>query len=46
MKKITTNIPDVIEEKLRAIAKAEGRTISSIVSVALETFIRNYKPIE
>ena len=46
MRKITTNIPDKIEEKLRAIAKAEGRTLSSIVSVALEAYIRNYKPIK
>lgn len=45
MKKITTTIPDLFDERLRAIATSEGRTIASIVSMALEEYLRNYKPL-
>lgn len=46
MRKITATIPDVFDERLREIAKQEGRTLSNLVSVAIETFLRNYKPVE
>lgn len=46
MKKITATIPDVFDERLREIAKQEGRTLSNLASVAIETFLRNYKPVE
>ena len=41
-----TEIPDIFDEKLRAIAKAEGRSISNLVSLAIETFLRDYKPVQ
>ena len=42
MKKITATIPDLHEEKLREIAESEGRTLSSVVSFAIEIFLRDY----
>lgn len=46
MKKIIATIPDAFEEQLKIIAAKEGRSISSVVAYAIESFLREYKPVQ
>lgn len=45
MKKVIATIPDAFEEQLRIIASEEGRSLSSLISYAIEKFLREYQPI-